>query len=87
MPFGKSLLIGHHNTRSSAVHIRKVWKQINFLYAEYFSCIYCHLLNFSKLTFFEHFFWEHYQSVKVLDPGQDRHFVGSDLALAKVISR
>ena len=42
-----------------------------------FSCFYCRLLTFQKLTFFLEFFQEHYQTVWSHD--QDRHSVGPDL--------
>ena len=47
----------------------------------FFSCFYCRLLFFSKLTFFKRFFQEHYQSVKQFGSrsGPTKN-VGSDLS-------
>ena len=41
--------------------------------------IFCRLLTFFKINFFEKFFQEHYRLSNSLDPDQGRHHVGSDL--------
>ena len=56
---------------------RLVW--INFLPPRKFFMLFCCLLIFFKINFFEKFFQEYNLSVKQLDPYQAQHFVGPDL--------
>ena len=56
-----------------------VHNNINSLPTGLFCMLFCPLLIFFKINFFEKFFWEHYQSFKSLDPDQARHSVWPDL--------